>query len=70
MIFKGPNSSRGTLLKGHILKTTPHRHLIFFGSLRKVSSYLLEQISWQKECRNLKKKNIKNMPQTGYFRFT
>ena len=59
MKFKGPNSSWGTLLKGHILKTTAHRHLIFFGSLRKVSSYLLKHISWQKECRNLKKKKEK-----------
>ena len=69
MKFKGPNSSCGTLLKGHILRITAHRHLIFFGSLRKVSSYLLKHISWQKECRNLKEK-IKNMPENLYFPFT
>ena len=69
MKFKGPNSSWGTLLKGHILRITAHRHLIFLVvSERSLLTY--KNIFHDKKSAETWKKKKKNMPENGYFRFT
>ena len=70
MKFKGPNSSWGTLLKGHILKTTAHRHLIFFLVVSERSLLTYKNIFHDKKSAETWKKKKKNMPENGYFRFT
>ena len=57
MKFKGPNSSWGTLLKGHILKTTAHRHLIFFLVVSERSLLTYKNIFHDKKSAETWKKN-------------
>ena len=56
MKFKGPNSSWGTLLKGHILRITAHRHLIFFWWSQKGLFLLFKTYFMTKRVQKLEKK--------------
>ena len=62
--------SRYGLLKGHILRITAHRHLIFFWQSQKGLFLLIKTYFMTKRVQKLERKIIKNMPENLYFPFT
>ena len=56
MIFKGPISSLGLLLNGHILRNIAHRHLIFFWWSQKGLFLLFKTYFMTKRVQKLEKK--------------